>query len=350
MLPHCIQLIVLSLTLLLLLQSTQIRASIPAIIVFGDSTVDSGNNNFIPTKAKSNFPPYGRDFYERKPTGRFSNGRLMTDFISEAFGLPPAIPAFLDPQYTIEHNYSAVCFASAGSGFDDETGKSASVIPLNQQLEFYKQYQEMLTSFQGEAMAQKTIREALHFISLGTNDFNQYYGTSSTHALQYTISDYEDFIIGLAECFIRDIYKFGARKLAFSGLLPFGCLPDKRATNPILECQEELNTVARDFNVKLQNLVNRLNLELCGMIIVFGDFYDLFSNVIQNPSCYGFENSVLGCCGSGLAEVVVLCNEFSPFTCADASKYVFWDSTHPTERIYHIIADHFMETGLNTFL
>ncbi|KAJ3693317.1 hypothetical protein LUZ60_008797 [Juncus effusus] len=208
----------------------------------------------------------------------------------------------------------------------------------------------MLRSFQGEAMAQETIREALHFISLGTNDFTHYYGISSTRALQYTISDYEDFIIRLAERFTRDIYKFGARKLAFSGLGPFGCLPEKRATNPILECQEELNTVARDFNVKLQNLVNRLNLELSGMIIVFGDTYDLSLNVIQNPSSFGFENSVLGCCGSGLVEVAVLCNEFSPFTCADASKYVFWDSVHPTERIYHLIADHFMKTGLNTFI
>nr|BAK04466.1 predicted protein [Hordeum vulgare subsp. vulgare] len=59
---------------------------VPAIIVFGDSSVDTGNNNFIPTIARSNFWPYGRDFADGHPTGRFSNGRLATDFISEAFG------------------------------------------------------------------------------------------------------------------------------------------------------------------------------------------------------------------------------------------------------------------------
>ncbi|KAL0319926.1 UNVERIFIED_CONTAM: GDSL esterase/lipase [Sesamum radiatum] len=77
------------------------RAKVPAIIVFGDSSVDAGNNNQVPTIARSNFRPYGRDFYGGKPTGRFCNGRLATDFISEAFGLRPFVPAYLDPAYSI---------------------------------------------------------------------------------------------------------------------------------------------------------------------------------------------------------------------------------------------------------
>ncbi|MER8252702.1 hypothetical protein ABS207_20180, partial [Acinetobacter baumannii] len=62
--------------------------------MFGDSSVDAGNNNWIPTIARSNFEPYGRDFKGGKPTGRFSNGRIATDFISEALGLKPIIPAY----------------------------------------------------------------------------------------------------------------------------------------------------------------------------------------------------------------------------------------------------------------
>ena len=49
--------------------------------VFGDSTVDPGNNNYIKTPFRSNFPPYGRDFSNQVPTGRFTNGRLATDYI-----------------------------------------------------------------------------------------------------------------------------------------------------------------------------------------------------------------------------------------------------------------------------
>jgi hypothetical protein len=94
---------------------------VPAVIVFGDSSVDTGNNNFIPTIARSNFWPYGRDYADGLPTGRFSNGRLATDFISEAFGLPPCIPAYLDTNLTIDQLASGVSFASAATGLDNAT-------------------------------------------------------------------------------------------------------------------------------------------------------------------------------------------------------------------------------------
>ncbi|CAI9756376.1 unnamed protein product [Fraxinus pennsylvanica] len=70
---------------------------VPTILVFGDSSVDAGNNNQISTVLKSNFRPYGRDFFGGKPTGRFSNGHIPPDFNSEGFGLRPFMPAYLDP-------------------------------------------------------------------------------------------------------------------------------------------------------------------------------------------------------------------------------------------------------------
>ncbi|KAL5707561.1 hypothetical protein ACHQM5_018451 [Ranunculus cassubicifolius] len=52
---------------------------VPAIITFGDSAVDVGNNDYLSTIFKANYPPYGRDFSNKKPTGRFCNGKLATD-------------------------------------------------------------------------------------------------------------------------------------------------------------------------------------------------------------------------------------------------------------------------------
>lgn len=55
---------------------------IPAVIVFGDSIVDAGNNDDITTTfARCNYPPYGIDFDGGIPTGRFSNGKVPTDII-----------------------------------------------------------------------------------------------------------------------------------------------------------------------------------------------------------------------------------------------------------------------------
>jgi len=55
--------------------------TIPALILFGDSIVDTGANNNLITAFKSNFPPYGRDFHGAQPTGRFSNGKVPSDFV-----------------------------------------------------------------------------------------------------------------------------------------------------------------------------------------------------------------------------------------------------------------------------
>ena len=57
------------------------EAMFPAIFVFGDSLVDNGNNNRLNSLARSNYLPYGIDFDGGQPTGRFSNGKTIVDFI-----------------------------------------------------------------------------------------------------------------------------------------------------------------------------------------------------------------------------------------------------------------------------
>ncbi|KAF2284857.1 hypothetical protein GH714_031296 [Hevea brasiliensis] len=133
------RILVLLLSLLVLLVADESSAKVSAIIVFGDSSVDAGNNNVISAVLKSNFQPYGRDFEGDRPTGRFSNGRIRPDFISQAFGLKPAILAYLDPLYTISDFATGVCFASAGTGYDNATSEVLNVIPLWEELESFKE-------------------------------------------------------------------------------------------------------------------------------------------------------------------------------------------------------------------
>lgn len=56
------------------------REMVPAMFIFGDSLIDNGNNNNLPSLAKANYYPYGIDF-NGGPTGRFSNGYTMVDEI-----------------------------------------------------------------------------------------------------------------------------------------------------------------------------------------------------------------------------------------------------------------------------
>ena len=54
---------------------------VPAVYVFGDSNVDSGNNNHLNTIANANRWPYGIDF--NNITGRHTNGKNTADFTGE---------------------------------------------------------------------------------------------------------------------------------------------------------------------------------------------------------------------------------------------------------------------------
>lgn len=72
---------------ILLLETPQAEANrqnktrTPAIIVFGDSVVDPGNNNAMVTMTKCNFAPYGKDLAGGQASGRFSNGKIPSDLM-----------------------------------------------------------------------------------------------------------------------------------------------------------------------------------------------------------------------------------------------------------------------------
>ncbi|PAN42674.1 hypothetical protein PAHAL_8G146100 [Panicum hallii] len=332
--------------------SSTAAGKVSAIIVFGDSTVDAGNNNFIPTVAKGNFPPYGRDFDGGLATGRFSNGRLVTDFLSEEFGLPSSVPAYLDPSYTIDQLATGVSFASGGTGLDYLTAKIASVIPLSQQLEYFVEYKERLKVAKGESVANEIIAEALYIFSIGTNDFIVNYLVLPLRPTQYTPPEYVAHLIVLADTAVRDAYDLGARKIEFTGLAPFGCVPVARTLNHDKpgECNEEYNKLARRFNAELKEAMRKLNGELAGAQVVYAETYSLVSAIVANPSDYGFENVVQGCCGTGLIETSVLCGVDEPLTCQDAEKYVFFDSVHPSQRTYRIVADNILNNALKVFM
>ena len=69
-----------SLLLVVVLNVANAQPLVPALFIFGDSVVDAGNNNNLYTIVKANFPPYGRDFKNHSPTGRFCNGKLASDY------------------------------------------------------------------------------------------------------------------------------------------------------------------------------------------------------------------------------------------------------------------------------
>ncbi|GFP97557.1 GDSL esterase/lipase at5g45960 [Phtheirospermum japonicum] len=316
--------------------------SVSTILIFGDSTVDPGNNNYIQTTFKSNFPPYGKDFMYHIPTGRFSNGRLTNDFIAKYLGVKEYVPPYLDPTLSIEELKTGVSFASAGSGFDPLTPSISNVIPLSEQLEYLKEYKMNLEAAIGKYKTNRLINNALFLVSAGTNDFVLNYFTLPIRRSNYTIPAYMNFVLQKTRQFLQGLIDQGARRIGVVGLPPMGCLPiviTRYSNDPILErdCISKFSSIAREYNYMLRNELDHMQrrLQTAGFRIAYMNAYRPLEDMTLGRK-YDFEEVSNGCCGTGLLEASFLCNIKCP-VCEDADEYVFWDSIHPSERSYYII-------------
>ncbi|XP_008784445.2 GDSL esterase/lipase At5g45950 [Phoenix dactylifera] len=312
------------------------RWNTTCILVFGDSTVDPGNNNRLPTDSKANFPPYGKDFFHGQPTGRFCDGRLATDFIAEAFGISKSIPAFLDPNLSLEQLQYGVSFASASSGYDEFTATTANVLPFSKQLEYLMHYKIHLRRKVGPAKAEQTVKNALFVVSAGGNDFIQNYFLLSNRSGQFTVPQYEDFLITLMSKYIKEMHRLGGTKFLVVGLPPMGCLPLVKTLTNTKNCVSSYNDAAISFNSKVVAQLHALK-EILGVKATYLDIYGILSEATENPTKYGLVETSKGCCGSGVVEVGEACQGLS--TCSNPSRYLYWDAVHLTERAYQVIAD-----------
>ncbi|KAG5549653.1 hypothetical protein RHGRI_014831 [Rhododendron griersonianum] len=97
-------------------------------LVFGDSLVDNGNNNYLATTARADSPPYGIDYPTHRPTGRFSNGLNIPDLISQSLGAETTLP-YLSPALTGQKLLVGANFASAGIGKHNKNNTTVAILP-----------------------------------------------------------------------------------------------------------------------------------------------------------------------------------------------------------------------------
>ncbi|GJS33926.1 GDSL esterase/lipase APG [Tanacetum coccineum] len=333
----------------LVLSVAKAQPLVPAIITFGDSAVDVGNNDYLATIFKANYPPYGRDFANQKPTGRFCNGKLATDITADTLGFTTYPPAYLSPEASGKNLLIGANFASAGNGYDEKTSALTHAISLQQQLQYYKEYQGKLVQVAGGSKAASIFKDALYLISAGNSDFVLNYYVNPLVNKVYTADQYGDYLVGIFQSFVKDLHGLGARRIGVTSLPPLGCLPAVRTLFGYHEkgCVSNINTDAQAFNKKVNAAATQLKKQLPGLKIVIFDIFQPLYDIIKNPSSQGFTEATKGCCGTGTVETtVLLCNPKSPGTCSNATQYVFWDSVHPSQAANQILADALLLQGI----
>lgn len=319
-----------------------------AFFVFGDSLVDSGNNNFLPTTARADSPPYGIDYPTHRATGRFSNGLNIPDIISEKLGTEPTLP-YLSPELTGQRLLTGANFASAGIGILNDTGiQFLNIIRIYRQLENFHEYQQRVSALIGGERTQQLVNRALVLITLGGNDFvNNYYVVPySVRSAQFTLPAFVDYLISEYSRILERLYDLGARRVLVTGTGPLGCVPSEiaqRGRNG--NCAEELQRAASLFNPRLVDTINRLNRNIGSNVFIAANAFKMHMDYITSPQAYGFVTSKVACCGQGPYNGIGVCSVLSNL-CPNRDLYSFWDAFHPTEKANRLIVEQIL--GGNT--
>ncbi|KAB1209148.1 GDSL esterase/lipase 2 [Morella rubra] len=275
-----------------------------ALFVFGDSLYDVGNNNYINTNSdyRSNVWPYGETTF-KYPTGRFSDGRIIPDFIAEYAKLPLISP-YLNPAY--RQYADGANFASAGAGALVGTNRGF-VVDLQAQLSYFKNLIGMLRRKLGDTDARALLGRAVYLFSIGINDYLAPFATNSSGLLSYSREEYVDMVIGNLTIVIKEIHKNGGRKFGFQSLPPVGSLPSRRAVNHGAATEEAIARVILHNKVlpKVQGREDRM----------------LWNCPYRGINSCGGRRSV---------------KEYE--LCDDPKEYVFFDSAHPSQTAHEQLA------------
>ncbi|KAL1204592.1 GDSL esterase/lipase [Cardamine amara subsp. amara] len=332
---------------------TQCR-NFKSIISFGDSIADTGNllglsdPNDLPHVA---FLPYGETFFHH-PTGRFSDGRLIIDFIAEFLGLP-LVPPFYGSQNA---NFDkGVNFAVGGAtaleqSFLEERGIHFAYtnVSLSVQLKSFKDSLPNLCDSPSDC--RDMIENALILMGeIGGNDYN--YGFFLGKNIE-EIKELVPLVITKISSAITELIGMGGRTFLVPGEFPIGCsvayltlyqTSNMEEYDSLTGCLKWLNKFGEYHIEKLQVELNRLQKLYPHVNIIYADYYNALLRILHEPAKFGFMNRPFSaCCGNGGPYNYTFgrkCGNDVIECCSDPSKYVAWDGVHLTEAAYRFMAE-----------
>uniref|UniRef100_R7VZ26 GDSL esterase/lipase n=1 Tax=Aegilops tauschii TaxID=37682 RepID=R7VZ26_AEGTA len=313
---------------------------------FGDSLIDTGNYivHFSATPGPVVELPYGETFFGR-PTGRWSDGRLIVDFIVERLGFP-YWPAYLQAaagkspaeEFRYGVNFAVGSATALSQDFFRKKRLRVDLMPpysLDVQIGLFKKVVAVLGSTDQERKA--AMASSLFLVGeIGANDYIQPLFQNKT--LEW-VRPLVPRIIRSIALSIEALIELGAKTMYVPGIFPMGCTPlflgifpgDDR--DPATGCLRWLNDLTLVHNHMLKSQLDELRRNHPGVSITYVDYYEEMLSLVTKPVENGFAaETVLDACypvfvpGRGVVR------------CPDPSRYVSWDGVHLTEAAYKIMA------------
>ncbi|KAK9698545.1 hypothetical protein RND81_08G111900 [Saponaria officinalis] len=294
------------------------------LYVFGDSLYDTGMALYIDKGPAADSFPYGETYFKH-PAGRFSDGRLIPDYIAQFANLP-----FPEPYF--KTNFSdfskAVNFADAAAGV--LVDGRPNTLNLKLQTDYYIEMVGKMEQQYGKAVTQKLVSNAVHIFNLGANDYVDLWNQNSKPLDSSLVDTLSNKVLGNFTFHITRMYDQGARKFAFHGFGPVGCLPAFLQEDG--NCSESLNDLMKLHNQRFEPLAKSWAIQFPGFKYSIYDFYTSLSARLTNGTKYGFKETQSACCGSGPFRGKFSCMDKVNFTlCDDPTQYLWFDAGHPSQ-------------------
>ncbi|KAL9303370.1 hypothetical protein ACSQ67_020633 [Phaseolus vulgaris] len=325
-----------------------------ALFIFGDSLFDNGNNNYINTTTsyQANYAPYGQTFF-KYPSGRFSDGRMISDVVENY--RQKMLPLFTTLFHIVDEitlnllscpYFHHTCIRVVlNRSMESILLQEVQAIDLKTQLSYLKNLKNLFSERVGKEIAEEIMSKSVYLFSIGSNDYASLLNTNSSSVL--LPGDHQGFVdtvIGNLTEVITEIYKLGGKKFGFVNMGPLGCSPAIRVlVNNGSTCFEEFSAIARLHNNALSEKLHQLEKQLKGFRYSINDFYGAFSEVLNNPTKYGFTEASVACCGGGAYRGDGSCGGNKGIKeyelCENVNEHLFFDSNHLTDRA----SQHFAE-------
>nr|XP_024376766.1 GDSL esterase/lipase At5g03610-like [Physcomitrium patens] len=258
------------------------------IFIIGDSFVDTGNRD----PNNSTYTPIGRVNQDREPPygrtrpgdsdGRFSDGKVLSDFLADFMGLKPPPYRLLNGSANSTRLEDGINFAVAGCGVFDNLGFTKTGDQIRQ-----------LTDMLNTDLYSKDVifSEALIMYASSGNDYAAYRLNNGSTDILSIIEFVRDVVTQLTKD-LTTLYNLGFRTFAISKLAPVGCLPYSAVAKNYSVCDEAYNAMATLRNLNLMWLVAAFP----SAKIIFLDNQLPFATVAYNLSnrCESVSSSSLG--------------------------------------------------------
>ena len=277
------------------------------MVSFGDSLSDTGNiydatSNWFNALVLAFLFPQLDTPYPQSPyyDGRFSNGPVWVEHLSDQLGLGAVVPSELGG-----FNYAV----GGATTFDDGNVFLNLVLPddVADQVDDYL-YRRTISG--GE----------LFIVEGGANDL-----------LSGGVTDV-NLPVGNLEGFVIDLYDAGGRNFLVPNLPPLGRIPGEVGG----AYQSILNARSAQFNLELSNRLDNLVQTLPGITIHRVNFHAGLTAVLEDPGTFGLSN--------------VTGQAFNPVTnqvVPNPDQYLFWDNIHPTASAHWLLGSLAADVILN---